>query len=140
MKSSSKKISVQPKKIGSAKQPLGLNSILKWRDLFVVLAVFIIAYQASQLTTIKSQLSIQQARIIELERPTLKDIDSSSNSSIVNKIIIESVPPSIVEGSPKDDNAVEEHAPHSHYAIETIDGVPVNPGKMLGFLILYNRC
>ena len=106
------------------------HGFISWRDLFGVVATVILAYQFTQLKSIQlqllPQLAMQEARIIELEKSILNSLDSSSDPFIVKEIKNEAVS-SVLE----DDNAVEEHAPHSHYSIETIDGVPVNPGKKL---------
>ena len=140
---SSEDTSFHPKETSKAKilqhketeRSLGFNSFLSWRGLIGVIATVIIAYQYAQLKSIQSQLATQEARIIQLEINILKNLGSSSNS-----LTAKNEATSGVADSPKDGSSVQEHVPHYHYAIETIDGVPVNPGKSLYFLIAYNRC
>jgi uncharacterized coiled-coil protein SlyX len=96
-----------------------------------IVAVVIFAYQLNRVTSLESRLVIQEDKFEKLERVVLKEVSRqrqlSKIPSVENNAKSKKAVPDVIDESKKDSKEIE-HKPHSHYAIETKDGVPVNPG------------
>ena len=89
---------------------------VSWRELLGLAVVVTCFYHISN---IESALHLQESKIAELERPFRENEPVYMNGEATPAGNLSSAQPALVEPV---------HAPHSHYAIEMIDGVPVNPG------------
>ena len=115
------------------RMPLGLARFRSWnwKDLMGIVAVVIFAYQLNRVTSLESRLVIQEDKFEKLERVVLKEVSRqrqlSKIPSVENNAESKKAVPDVIDESKKDSKEIE-LKPHSHYAIETKDGVPVNPG------------
>ena len=121
----------QTASLSPTKSSLAPSLILSWKDLFGLAATVFCTYQARHISHLETCLHGQDARIAELERFVLQHSVSLALPTLTTEAVLNNNTNNISLMKNDDAEEVEEyeHAPHSHYAIDMINGEPVNPER-----------